>query len=212
MSDSREVGLYEKVLGLGLKAPEPKVRASGGVVLWRWCAGSAGGAGGAGGAGRDIEVYWVERSKKLAFLPGFHAFPGGGRSRKDLELEVTGEPVGVEDAPIEAGMPLDADVEVERQQRMEAVKAKLTELVAAGRSAEAIDQAITAMMELEREAERLAWRVLRANRYRFGRSTEKLSARKIRLRNEGQERITGRIDSIRKHRNGLTISISNMII
>jgi len=72
-------------------------------------------------------------------------------------------------------MPLDADVEVERQQRMEAVKAKLTEMVAAGRSAEAIDQAITSMMDLEREAERLAWRVLRANRYRFGRSTEKLS-------------------------------------
>ncbi len=48
---------------------------------------------------------------------------------------------------------------------------------------------------------------LRVKAEGYFRSTEKLSARKIRLRNEGQERITGRIDSIRKHRNGLTISI-----
>ena len=80
---------------------------------------------------------------------------------------------------LSAGVELDPDVEIERQKRLEAVKAKLTEMVAAGRSAEAIDQVINAMAELEREAERLAWQVLRANRYRFGRSTEKLSREEL---------------------------------
>ncbi len=88
-------GLYEKVLLSGLEAPRPAVRASGGVVLWR-----------RSGNG-DLEVYWVERSKKLAFMGGFHAFPGGGRSRKDLELTVVGEPSGLDGAPIEAAMPSD---------------------------------------------------------------------------------------------------------
>ncbi len=49
------------------------------------------------------------------------------------------------------------------------------ETVAAGRGVDAIDQAITAMSELEGEAERLVWLVQRATRYRSGRSTAKLS-------------------------------------
>lgn len=74
-----------------------------------------------------------------------------------------------------AGVPLDADVEIERQQRMEALKAHLEKMFAEGRGSEALDQVMVSMASLERENERLAWRVLRANRYRFGRSTEKLS-------------------------------------
>jgi transposase len=80
--------------------------------------------------------------------------------------------------PIElltAGMPLDADVELERQQRLEGMKARLAKMLAEGRGAEALDQVMDAIASLERANERFAWRVLRANRYRFGRSTEKLS-------------------------------------
>jgi len=74
-----------------------------------------------------------------------------------------------------AGIELDADLEIERQQRLEALKAQLAKMFAEGRGSEALDQVMVAMASLERENERLAWRVLRANRYRFGRSTEKLS-------------------------------------
>ena len=77
---------------MGLEPPKPKVRASGGVVLWRE-------------APCGHEVYWVERSKELAFMGGFHAFPGGGRSRTDKDLRVRGEPRGLDGASAEAGMP-----------------------------------------------------------------------------------------------------------
>jgi transposase len=80
---------------------------------------------------------------------------------------------------IAAGAPLDADVEMERQRRMEALKALLLQQMAAGRGAEAIDHVLGSMMALERENERLAWRVLRANRFRFGRSSEKLSTEEL---------------------------------
>jgi transposase len=80
---------------------------------------------------------------------------------------------------VAAGAPLDADVEMARQGRMEALKALLLAQVAAGRGAEAIDQVLGSMMALERENERLAWRVLRANRFRFGRSSEKLSGEEL---------------------------------
>lgn len=78
-----------------------------------------------------------------------------------------------------AGAPLDADVEIERQSRMEALKAELLAQVAAGKGAAAIDQLLTSMIALERDNERLAWRVLRANRFRFGRSSEKLSREQL---------------------------------
>jgi len=80
---------------------------------------------------------------------------------------------------IAAGAPLDADLEMDRQRRMEALKAVLLEQFAAGRGADAIDQVLGNMMALERENERLAWRVLRANRFRFGRSSEKLSGEEL---------------------------------
>jgi endoribonuclease LACTB2 len=34
------------------------------------------------------EVFWVQRSNKLAFLGGFHAFPGGQLDRNDSEVKV----------------------------------------------------------------------------------------------------------------------------
>ena len=86
-------------------------------------------------------------------------------------------PVARED--LTQGITLDADVELERQKRMEGVKASLLQAIAEGRAESAVDQVVVAMLELERENERLAWRVLRANRYRFGRNTEKLSREEL---------------------------------
>jgi transposase len=74
---------------------------------------------------------------------------------------------------------LDADLELDRQRRAEALKAKLTRMLAQGNGAAAIDQMMSLMQEMERTNDRLAWRVLLANRYRFGRSTEKLSRDEI---------------------------------
>jgi transposase len=76
---------------------------------------------------------------------------------------------------LSAGIALDADNELERQQRLEALKAELTRMFAIGQGASAIDQMIGGMLKLERENERLAWRVLKAERYRFGRSSQKLA-------------------------------------
>lgn len=38
------------------------------------------------------EVFWVKRSEKLAFLPGFHAFPGGQIDAGDAEVVVRNAP------------------------------------------------------------------------------------------------------------------------
>jgi transposase len=112
----------------------------------------------------------VKRSPKQSRRNGAKAAPratlGSGRLPLPKEL-------------VAAGAPLDADVEMARQGRMEALKALLLAQVAAGRGAEAIDQVLGSMMALERENERLAWRVLRANRFRFGRSSEKLSGEEL---------------------------------
>ena len=78
-----------------------------------------------------------------------------------------------------AKIPLDADLEVARQARLEAVKARLAQMFAEGRGAEALDQVMSAMAGLERTNERLTWLVARANRFRFGRSTEKLSREEL---------------------------------
>ncbi|HEV7857358.1 MAG TPA: MBL fold metallo-hydrolase [Pyrinomonadaceae bacterium] len=39
--------------------------------------------------GGEAEVYWVRRSEKLAFLGGFHAFPGGQREASDASTRVS---------------------------------------------------------------------------------------------------------------------------
>lgn len=38
------------------------------------------------------EVYWVKRSEKLAFLGGYHAFPGGQIDATDAEVDVRNSP------------------------------------------------------------------------------------------------------------------------
>ena len=69
---------------------------------------------------------------------------------------------------------------MDRQRRMEALKAELTKQLAAGNGALAIDRMLALLVDMERDNERLAWRVLLANRYRFGCSTEKLSGDELR--------------------------------
>lgn len=74
--------LYEKLLAGGVPTPPTKPpRASASVIPWRQ---------GANG----VEVYWVRRSPELAFMGGWHAFPGGGMSRRDAGVHVAGEPGG----------------------------------------------------------------------------------------------------------------------
>jgi endoribonuclease LACTB2 len=91
--------LYEKVLGQ-LPGNEPgalpPARVSAAVVLWRWLE---------GGGPDDVEVFWVKRSESLPFMGGWHAFPGGGLSRSDAALPVSGEPHLPSDAPPAAGIP-----------------------------------------------------------------------------------------------------------
>lgn len=41
---------------------------------------------------QNPEVYWVKRSDKLAFLGGFHAFPGGQIDAADAEVDVRNSP------------------------------------------------------------------------------------------------------------------------
>lgn len=74
-----------------------------------------------------------------------------------------------------AGVELDADVEIERQARMESLKTELRKMAATGNFDTAIDKMMGVVSELERENERISWRLLRAMRYRFGRNTEKLA-------------------------------------
>jgi len=74
-----------------------------------------------------------------------------------------------------AGVELDADIEIERQHRMEALKAELGAMAAQGNFANAIDKMMGIVLGLEQENERISWRLLRALRYRFGSNTERLA-------------------------------------
>jgi glyoxylase-like metal-dependent hydrolase (beta-lactamase superfamily II)/8-oxo-dGTP pyrophosphatase MutT (NUDIX family) len=46
------------------------------------------------------EVYWVKRSEKLAFLGGYHAFPGGQIDAGDAEVDVRNSPDAMTSAMI----------------------------------------------------------------------------------------------------------------
>jgi endoribonuclease LACTB2 len=86
MGDPEGGNLYEAVLAGLSAAPAgtaggapPPARASASVVPWRRTA--------AGG----IEVFWVRRGEALAFMGGWHAFPGGGLSRSDAEVPLVSQ-------------------------------------------------------------------------------------------------------------------------
>jgi len=98
MADPLSGNLYESVIGQAL-APEsglPPPRISAAVVLWRWRE---------GGGPDDVDVYWVKRSESLPFMGGWHAFPGGGMSRNDVQVPISGEPLTGAEAPPAAGLP-----------------------------------------------------------------------------------------------------------
>ena len=87
--DEQPGSLYEKVLRRQGETPS---RASAAVIPWRR-------------RGSGIEVFWVRRAEALPFMGGWHAFPGGGLSRSDAAIPVTGEPAGIGELPPAAGFP-----------------------------------------------------------------------------------------------------------
>lgn len=80
---------------------------------------------------------------------------------------------------LSAGVSLDAQIEIERQHRMEALKGELARMASEGGVTSAIDHMMSLLVTMERENDRLAWRILRATRFRFGQSTEKLSREEL---------------------------------
>lgn len=78
-----------------------------------------------------------------------------------------------------AGVVLDPELEIQRQKRMEELKAHLLAMIAQGKGEAAVDSVLAAMIAMEREVDQLRWRVLQATRYRFGRNTEKLSREEL---------------------------------
>lgn len=49
---------------------------------------------------QNPEIYWVQRSEKLAFLGGYHAFPGGQIDATDADVDVRNSPDAVTSAMI----------------------------------------------------------------------------------------------------------------
>lgn len=97
MADDLAGNVYEKVVGTPLSSGAlPPARISAAVVLWRRIE---------GGGPDDVEVYWVKRAETLAFMGGWHAFPGGGLSRSDAGIPVSGQPQLASDDPAAGGIP-----------------------------------------------------------------------------------------------------------
>src|ERR1700712_1181539 len=97
MADDLAGNVYEKVVGTPLSSGAlPPARISAAVVLWRHVE---------GGGPDEVEVYWVKRAEALAFMGGWHAFPGGGLSRSDAGLPVSGQPQLATDAPAATAQP-----------------------------------------------------------------------------------------------------------
>jgi transposase len=92
---------------------------------------------------------------------------------------VVSEPLPVPRELLVAGVVLDPELEIQRQKRMEALKAHLLGMIAQGKGEAAVDSVLVAMIAMEREVDQLGWRVLQATRYRFGRNTEKLSREEL---------------------------------
>lgn len=90
-----ESSLYDQVLARVAGAePQPIAapHASASVVLWRRREG-------------ELEVYWIQRAWGMAFMGGWHAFPGGGVSSRDRGFYLDSEPAAVAGAAEDGGMP-----------------------------------------------------------------------------------------------------------
>lgn len=103
-----------------------------------------------------------------------------GSTRTSARELIADKPLPVPRELLSAGVVLDdATVEIERQRRMEALKGELTRMASDKGVDSTIDHVMALLMAMERENDRLAWRILRANRFRFGSSTEKLSREEL---------------------------------
>src|SRR4051812_21690677 len=103
MSAKTGQSLYEQVLqslesaGTGKAgSPLPPARPSAAVIPWRYRADDR---------KEGIEVWWVRRAEELPFMGGWHAFPGGGLSRADAAVPVSGAPAGAGEGPPALGFP-----------------------------------------------------------------------------------------------------------
>lgn len=81
MIEPHPMSLYEKVLNAADQSsfpiPKPRApRASSAIILWR--------------GGESIETFWVRRSNRVRFMPGWHAFPGGTLDATDASLPHNG--------------------------------------------------------------------------------------------------------------------------
>jgi len=82
-------------------------------------------------------------------------------------------------AGVEIDPELQVDLELARQERLEKLKAKLTGMIAEGKGVSAVDQVMSLILDMDRYADQLAFRVLLAERFRFGRRTERLSSNEL---------------------------------
>lgn len=80
--------LYERLLaGAGLPdVAHGRLRTSASVVLWRLAAQGSKEPG-------ELEVFWVQRSPRLRFMGGWHAFPGGALDPADSHQPAGAPPV-----------------------------------------------------------------------------------------------------------------------
>lgn len=76
------MSFYDSLLHRPAEPRNAAIRASASVVPWRL-----------DDAGQ-LEVWWVRRAATMRFMAGFWAFPGGGISRRDVDIRVEGEPQG----------------------------------------------------------------------------------------------------------------------
>ncbi|MEE8524758.1 MAG: MBL fold metallo-hydrolase [Thermoanaerobaculia bacterium] len=97
--------VYERVLSAIQTAPPPRPpRPSAAVIPWRR------------GRSGDVEVYWVRRSPQLRFMGGWHAFPGGGLSRRDAAIDVATAPRGTSKDTFTPAEPAGEGAETEPQE------------------------------------------------------------------------------------------------
>ena len=77
-----DLAFYDRLLRPPEGGQAPKIRASASVIPWRLSDSG------------ELEVWWVRRAATMRFMAGFWAFPGGGISRRDVEIDVVGSPQG----------------------------------------------------------------------------------------------------------------------
>lgn len=126
-------------------------------------------------ARKSTSPRWVS-AKKLA-KPSQAKSPAKSSQARAF---VTSMPLSVSAGALpDVNMPLAPELAIQRQMRMESLKAELLSLIAEGKAESAIDSVLGMMSTLEESNEDLAWRAIRAERLHFGRNTQKLSRKAL---------------------------------